>query len=482
MPDNRIFVQALELSKKIQECLKNEFEAGRLPEAQVEFVKFKPDFDYQAAEIGVRESGYFDKKILTAKYELITSFKRLTEHTNLLETAKSIVDPARVSATNLLHVFEYQVTRDILRSIENQTSCEEDVKNTIGIWIGDLLGEPLHWDVSAWIRGVRIKDDIGEKIAEIGHGLSIRRPNSSDFAYGMPVDDQPRFAPNIDDILNNVPDAVLRLSVTSVRGAGAYEQVKNRIRQLLTYLLLYKLGSVYTIRVEAVPQSFMTPIGIPRLAPFRKVTRRPYYVGQYEATQINKFIDQIEKWLSTVTEKRSAKTEIEIAIERYCDATLAKESVASVEHSIASAVMCLEALYSQEPDELKYRMSLRVSTVLRHYAFDPQVACKVLKCAYDIRSKYAHGRQLSEKEKAEYKPCGSTHKMSAEKIASNVLEYSRISILTYLAVAHSTNVAKKGFVDRIDRAIVSARGDETISNAAILVSAITTIREPNPLN
>jgi len=51
--------------------------------------------------------------------------------------------------------------------------------------------------------------------------------------------------------------------------------------------------------------------------------------------------------------------------------------------------------------------------------------------------------------------------------------------LTYLAIIYSTKARKKGFIDRIDRSIVDAITDETISDTATLISAMTPVHSDN---
>jgi len=478
MDEDEIHKQASDLSKKIQESLASEIEAKQLSVVEIPYVKFEVDFNYDASEIGMRTTTDFNKTLLVPKPGLIGSFEHLPEHKRLLETTKNKVEEER--AINFLHTLEHTIVRKMLQGVENQTPYAEDVKKSISIWIDDLLANPLHWEVPVWIRGVRINDDIGEEAVELGHGLSIRRPNSSDFGYELPSDEQTRYAPNIDDILSNVPDAILELSLeTSFRGAGADTEVENRLDSLLTCLRLYELGSIYAIKRETRPESFMQSIPIPRLASWRPSPPHKYDIGRNDINRLRRFIDTTEKWLSVARTRKNVSSKVEIAIERYGDALLAKESATYVEHSIASSVMCLEALYLPEMFELKLRLSQRVATVLRHFSFDPWKVYNVTKCAYDIRSKFVHGQMLTEREKEKYKKCGSTDIFSAQKIANSVLEYARISILTYLAIIYSTKARKKGFIDRIDRSIVDAITDETISDTATLISAMTPVHSDN---
>jgi Apea-like HEPN len=473
MSDYRIYDQALELSKKIHECLHNEIEAGRFSTNVTHYVKFGTEFNYTSG-IGVTQTSYFDKQgiVLERLSELTNSFEHLPAYKNLLsemvQSSVSKEDPAELLRDNFIP----RILPVIYNDIENKTPSTENVERVVNTLIGDLFGNPLHWDISVWIKGLRIKDDIGNKNVELGRGLSLRRPNPDDFAYEFPVFLQPHYAPNFDDILSNVPDAVLEWHIeTNARQNNGYSEVKNRIEKLLVCLSLFKLGSIYAIKTEIHPESFTQKTGIPRLAPFRRVTPYVYEIGLNDISQLKMFIDQTEKWVSARA-RRNTNSTAEIAIERYRDALLAIESVIHIEHSIASAVMALEALHLSGDDELSHRLSERVSTVLRHFGFDAQAVYTVVKCAYNIRSSFVHGNLLSEKKKINFKAgCG-----SAQKIADNVLEYVRILILAYLAVTHSTQLAKEGYINHIDDAIIDARCDAEISNASLRVSAITPIR------
>lgn len=226
--ENRIYAEAFELLEKIHECLHNEIEAGRFSRNATRYVGFETQYDY-ACGIGVTQTAYFDKQgiVLERLSALTKAFEQLPAYKNLLsEMMQSSVineDPAEF----LRGTFIPSILPVISEDIENKTLNKENMERAVTTLIGDLFSKSLRWDVSVWIKGIRIKEDIGKKTIELGRGLSLRRPTPNDFAYEFPDFLQSHYAPNFNDILSNVPDAVLEWHLeTNARQNNGYSQVK----------------------------------------------------------------------------------------------------------------------------------------------------------------------------------------------------------------------------------------------------------------
>jgi hypothetical protein len=79
------------------------------------------------------------------------------------------------------------------------------------------------------------------------------------------------------------------------------------------------------------------------------------------------------------------------AFDLYTDALLAPKPI---EGAIASAVACLEALClsdNPDPGEITLRLVQRVALLLGRYGWPPSEIKKMLKVAYNVRSRYVHG-------------------------------------------------------------------------------------------
>jgi hypothetical protein len=321
MSENRIYTLAFDLSKKMHECLHNEIEAGRFSRIATRYVKFEViSYDYERG-IAFPSSSFFAKKAFVLKRlrELQSSFEQLPAYKHFLsEMIQSNV--SKEDAVKFLQRdFIPNIMPVIMADIENETLNKENVERSINKLLGDLLGYDLRWDVSIWIKGIRIKDDIGEKTVELGRGLSLRRPNPSDFAYELLEGLRPYLAPNIFDTVSNVPDAILELHLGNVRRSDGYTEVKKRIERPLECLSLYKLGAIYAIKTELRPESFTQKTEISRLASFRHVSPHTYDIGLEDISRLKLLIDQIEKWLSTTRSRKNERSAADIAIERYRD-------------------------------------------------------------------------------------------------------------------------------------------------------------------
>ncbi len=108
---------------------------------------------------------------------------------------------------------------------------------------------------------------------------------------------------------------------------------------------------------------------------------------------------------------------MDIAIKRYCNTFNFSENLQS---GITSAVMCLEALFTENRPQLGRSLRERLSILFRTFGFSPLSIESIIKEAYTIRSSYSHG-SLSNK--------------SSEiifKVAHQVLEITRLSLLILL--------------------------------------------------
>lgn len=81
----------------------------------------------------------------------------------------------------------------------------------------------------------------------------------------------------------------------------------------------------------------------------------------------------------------------QVAFERYRDGL----KYTSTQKQVSSAVMGLEAIFTEKGPEVSYSLRMRIATLCRVLGkVDPR---KVIKHAYDIRSDYAHGNTNTEK-------------------------------------------------------------------------------------
>lgn len=308
---------------------------------------------------------------------------------------------------------------------------DELLVDDITTFIADLEKSPIDWKLKIWIDGVWLEDEE----YEIYEGLKIRRPKPSDFEIEISFDMLP-FQTVGPRFIETSP-AILELT----HRARSHGEAQREMGKILSCLRLFKVGSVFSIKYEAYPKSFLAFGGTlssgQRFAPTYR-----YPLSKQDIPKLRDSIGKIKSLLPK--ENLQAKLEkidpIAIALQRYNDALLKPESI---ESRITSAITCFEALYLKavERMELSHRLSQRASVLLRVFEFKPLEVYNVLNQAYNIRSTFIHGSQIKSEERK-----------NAAKVAEKILEYARVSLLIFFQLKHLLD--KEKLIGRIDNSIL----------------------------
>ena len=100
--------------------------------------------------------------------------------------------------------------------------------------------------------------------------------------------------------------------------------------------------------------------------------------------------------------------------------------------------------------ELSYKLSMRCSKAMSFCGINAELARQVLKASYTIRSTFAHGSHLTNKNMEKY----ATQFGSTDSLATTIADYLRISICFYIILEMKKNI----FVEDLDKAML---GDTT---------------------
>lgn len=307
---------------------------------------------------------------------------------------------------------------------------DEILVDDITTFIADLEKSPIEWKLKIWIDGVWLKDEE----YEIFEGLRIRRPKPSDLEIEKPFDMLP--FPSVTPSFREVSSAILELTHRS----RSPNEAQMEIQKILNCLRLFRVGSVFSIKYEMHPKSFLAfggTIGSDQ----RFAATYKYSISQQDVPKLRDFIGKIKGLLPKDLQVTSGKIDpIVIALQRYNDALLKPESI---ESRITSVITCFEALFlkAEERMELSYRLSQRAAALLRAFGFKPLKVYNTLVQAYDIRSTFIHGSQITSEERK-----------NAAKIAEKILEYARVSLLIFFQLKHLIN--KEKLISRIDNSIL----------------------------
>jgi hypothetical protein len=127
-----------------------------------------------------------------------------------------------------------------------------------------------------------------------------------------------------------------------------------------------------------------------------------------------------------------------------------------IERRIANAIMGMESLYLKrsETQELAYRLGVRVGKLLRMLGFDHHEVKRNLSDAYRIRSLFAHGSQLSYKEKRKLE----LKYKDLKNLLVTVLDYLRISITVAIVLKRG----KDELIDMLDDSLIDNQKEDQL--------------------
>jgi hypothetical protein len=254
------------------------------------------------------------------------------------------------------------------------------------------LEEPVKYGAEVELNGIILRPETVEPV----FGITLRQPRIEDLEKETPA-----CLPNLRDSFFPNPSAYLRIEFL---GRGIRE-LQIKVYQAITILRLFRVGSVryasyrtYSDSVTDMMAGGLTSAGSKELA------LEKYLITADDVPKLRKFWLAIGNYLpSTLFEFDQTKADhLGIAYTRYSDALLQN---GLMERRIANAIMGMESLYlkGSETQELVYRLGLRVGKLLRILGFDHHDVKKNIADAYRIRNLFAHGSQLSYKQKRKLK-------------------------------------------------------------------------------
>ncbi len=206
-------------------------------------------------------------------------------------------------------------------------------------------------------------------------------------------------------------------------------------RKVIFLLLsLYNLGSIFSL--GAMRNSYF---GRRLSSKHKTFPRRDYF--RYNLTKgdgkaIEKYFKQFHESLVKIQNLNPEKSKsgfnssIKVAIDRYEELMFVFQNDSP--KRVAYAIMGLEAIYSTDSGELKFKLTMRVTKIFKLLNLNPKMIAKNVKDAYNLRSKYAHGSIIKTKISFEFE--------------ETIIDYLRISIILALA----TNFSKNDFVTLLD--------------------------------
>ena len=307
---------------------------------------------------------------------------------------------------------------------------ESDVDSITKSFIKDLHSEPFECGAEVGILGVALEIPF----IDLRNGITLRQTQKNDLEIEIP-----EYLINHQGLDHNYPSLIMKITTLGRTAAD----VQQKIWDAEAILRLFKVGSIRHKNYEFYSKSFSTQL---RGRGGSLDTTQPANIGfikKNEIERLRKFWDFMQEKVIVFTRLGPKTTFRHIAYQRYQDAILPRQE--NFERRVADCMMGLESIFLRdggEQQELAYRLRMRVSRVMGKIGFDAFKIKRMIRDAYEVRSRFVHGGTLDHdgttrlEEKHE----------SLSKFLLQLLDILRISIVVTLIM----DIEKPKFIDLID--------------------------------
>lgn len=371
--------------KKLEETRKQKYgDIKHLPEKF-----FKPKFEI----INNRMSGSFGYQTFNQKKNIV-KFQVFEDQLNEFKQYKEIIE-LLTRETDFSDIFLNSTLTQFINNAINTSIDQIDntiIKTQISL-LNSLLSENLVIiKVKIYYQGLWLNS---EEISINSH-IKLRRIKPEDLIFN-----------NLDLLreemqnLLDIPQSILEYTFCKKYNqndleSNLYEVDLQEELNLLDYVfLLYKLGCVF-FKKEIITRNFYSLQIMNTLTnPMTPTLDFISYLDINDARKIKHLYQLLKKPEIRIYFSITRKTtkHLDISIKQYYNLFNFSENLQS---GITSAVMCLEALFTENKPQLGRSLRERLSILFSTFGFSPLSIKSIVKEAYKIRSKYSHG-SLSEK-------------------------------------------------------------------------------------
>lgn len=270
----------------------------------------------------------------------------------------------------------------------------------VNLLISELNGEPLWYDIYAWIDGVAVASGT---ICRFFDGTEIMQPKD-------------QYDPG---------DSRLTTSIK-----GTLKEANNKLSASLHALRLYAVASVYTFEGTISPTSFFG-----ERTDFQEIGYRTHYgyeISSKSTKELENFYAFIVPNINQVMERKKHRF-IDIALARYKEALAV---IGLIANRITLSITSLEALMFKpsEREGLSRRLAQRLAILLGHFGYDPSWVYESTMRAYDVRSSYIHGGEVEDDP-------------DLERLCIDILEITRATIVVLLQILDHDKGKVISFID-----------------------------------
>lgn len=441
MIENKETIENLisELIEQLKNLISIGFETNNIVKKKFAFIKINcTEVNYSNGSHGFSSSTEEVEKEEWVWLEWFEALEKIKSSEVFVKCSKKIYDELtehKVNANFYLTKLLSEIAEKIIDLQENKVLLEKTLNSLIITFIMDIHNLPVEWKVKLWIEGIYLED---ENLI-LNDNITLRRPICNDLNEEYNLNNiSLELMTGLDKA--EITPAIIEFTYKAKESHEALEYSKN----LLKVLSLFEIGNVIERKYEITSNS------ITRFASKNKKSRegfnnQVYFLEKGKVKELNKFFEIILPILNGLNSFNDKA--VELALERYFDSLNEK----NLDKRIALSISSLESLYLKKTEggEITRRLAQRVSLLIREVGKlkSLEVLGKVTK-AYDIRSDYIHGSYNDEK------------KEKKEEIVKSILEYTRLSILTFLLI--SPTYDKDKLLNSLDSSMVDENQNQNL--------------------
>ena len=274
----------------------------------------------------------------------------------------------------------------------------------------------------------------------IREGLKIRQTTKIDLEYQMKLGASHTFVA--------IPSAILEIELELK--ADEHGVLQEQVNRYVKWIRLFGLGSItynsYKMEFDTI-SSPSAELGASHqlIHPWRK-----YYLKKDNEESFLNFLNNLPLSPEFYLFNKDAN-HMTTAFDRFSESLL--ENVA-VERKITNAIMGIEALLSNDSQELAFKMQTRAAKIMGSFEIEPLVARTHFNKAYSIRSKFAHGGYLTKEKKVELEKIVGP----IDNFTATIINYLRILIIMQLTI----DISKLQLILLLDDALVDANKEKEL--------------------
>jgi hypothetical protein len=385
----------------------------------------------------VERFNFYTPPELSAKLEKTESYNQ-----TLVFLKTATINPGREE------IFLKQFIHRILSAyFEKGILSEYDIENNERKLLDDILFRGNNWHANVALVGIILHSDD----FEISPGIRIRKSSKEDFEEDIQLLHMKSWSNRTS------PTAFLEISISGERNST---EMTEFVEKTVTLLRLFRVGSVRSVSIDLEYPILDLSKGIGSGSVISGNQNRAsynYIVRNEDIERLRKFWNSISSAAKDNFFKEDSNSFISIANSHYSESLLEH---GILEKQIAHAIMGLEALFFKpvsEHQELQYRLAIRISKVLGILSFNPIQVKTAIKDAYSIRSSYAHGGHMSDKDR---KKIATKYRGDVKNLLHQILDYLRISIIVSMTIKHKKEI----FIESIDNALIDETAHQNLIN------------------